>query len=138
MSNEDTAVCPVCGTFLKPRDSRKRIFKQYNGTKSYIRIRRLKCFSCGKIHNELPDILIPYKHYGAEVIEDVLAGVLTPDDPVEEDCPSEETMKRWRFWFHKKMQPITGSSLLHNLDTLETGWLKDAFWEMNYPDCFSP
>ena len=31
-------------------------------------IRRLKCSNCGRLHRELPDCLVPYKHYASEVI----------------------------------------------------------------------
>jgi hypothetical protein len=37
-------------------------------------IRRLYCEKCDAIHHELPDCLVPYKRYSAEVIEDVVNG----------------------------------------------------------------
>ena len=37
-------------------------------------IRRLKCSNCGRLHRELPDCLVPYKHYASEVISGVLDG----------------------------------------------------------------
>ena len=77
VSRESTAVCPICGALLCPRDSRKRIMKNYGGTCTYIRIRRMKCYACGKLHHELPDILVPYKHYAAEVIENVVDEIVT-------------------------------------------------------------
>ena len=32
-------------------------------------IRRLRCADCKRIHHELPDILVPYKHHVRESIE---------------------------------------------------------------------
>jgi hypothetical protein len=57
-------------------------------------IRRLKCKECGRIHHELPDILIPYKRYSSESIEAVIAGDL--ELTVAAD---ESTISRWRAWF---------------------------------------
>ena len=58
-------------------------------------IRRLKCSSCGKLHRELPDCLVPYKHYASEVISGVLDGIVTPEDDDSADYPCEMTMLRW-------------------------------------------
>ena len=60
VSRESTAVCPIRGALLCPRDSRNRIMKNYGGTCTYIRIRRMKCHACGKLHHELPYILVDY------------------------------------------------------------------------------
>ena len=43
-------------------------------------IRRFRCQNCRSYHNELPDCLVPYKHYEAEVIAGVLDEVILPDD----------------------------------------------------------
>ena len=63
-----------------------------------LRIRRLRCPKCGRMHRELPDCLVPFKHYETQVISGVLDGVVTPDDEISEDYPSEGTMKRWSHW----------------------------------------
>src|SRR5699024_11920458 len=55
--------CPVCGEPLSYRDSCVRIMRLEGGRKRRFLIRRLKCSSCGRIHRELPDCLVPYKHY---------------------------------------------------------------------------
>jgi len=88
---------------LRYRDKRIRTYKVYNGKKEQIMIRRLICSirngGCGRIHNELPDILVAYKHYASEVIENVIDGVSTPYDLTSEDYPCEITMKqRWPAW----------------------------------------
>ena len=77
MSSDDTPVCPVCGGTLKYRDTRLRIRKKEGGVKEYLMIRRLRCTDCHRHHNELPDCLVPHKHYEAEVISGVLDGIVT-------------------------------------------------------------
>ena len=66
---------------LSYRDSCKRILLQ-EGQEGHERhvciIRRMKCTKCGILHRELPDFLVPYKHYTAEVISGVLDGQVTP------------------------------------------------------------
>ena len=57
-------------------------------------IRRFQCQNCHSYHNELPDCLVPYKHYEAEVIAGVLDEVILPEDLDSEDYPSFNTMLR--------------------------------------------
>jgi hypothetical protein len=72
----------------------RRHYRTEDGTKEWIRIRRLRCKECRKIHRQLPDAILPYKHYLAEVIEEVLDGV----EP-EPTGPETSTQVRWRSWF---------------------------------------
>ena len=72
-------------------------------------IRRLKCSSCGRLHRELPDCLVPYKHYASEVISGVLDGIISPDDEDSADFPCEMTMRRWRCWLEANRLRIDGS-----------------------------
>ena len=99
MSSDDTPVCPVCGGTLKYRDTRLRIRKKEGGVKEYLMIRRLRCTECHRHHNELPDCLVPHKHYEAEVISGVLDRIVTSEDADSEDSPSLLTMLRWLQWF---------------------------------------
>ena len=57
-------------------------------------IRRMRCEACRKVHHELPDILIPYKRYTAESIEQVVSDTEPIDVVVD-----ESTLYRWRRWF---------------------------------------
>lgn len=57
-------------------------------------IRRLRCVACLKIHHELPDLLIPYKRYEAESIEQIVDATGPIDVAVD-----ESTLTRWREWF---------------------------------------
>lgn len=107
-SSGDLPPCPFCGGELRYRDSRKRIRKKEGGQKDYLMIRRLKCTSCHCHHMELPDCLVPHKHYQAEVISGVLDGIVTPEDEDAEDYPSFQTMLRWIRWFIGNLQNIEG------------------------------
>ena len=90
--------CPMCGGVLSYRDTCERIMLlERRERRNYI-IRRLKCHHCGKLHRELPDCLVPYKHYAAEVISGTLDGVVTLEDDDSEDYPCAATMKKWHHW----------------------------------------
>ena len=59
--------------------------KGEGGTRKWLMIRRFRCSKCMKLHNELPGVVLPYKHYDSEVISGVLEKVVTPDDLDSED-----------------------------------------------------
>lgn len=127
-SSGDMPICPYCGTKLKYRDSRNRIFKQEGGIKEYIRIRRLECSACDCLHNELPDVLVPFKHYAAEVISGVIDAIITPDDLESEDYPCSRTMNRWTYWIEMNLERMEGhirnaayTFLIPGSDILNTG-----------------
>ena len=83
--------------------------KTEGGTKQFIQIERLKCNHCERLHNALPDFLVPYKHYAAEIISGVLDNVISADDLDAEDYPCEQTMKRWHRWFNGNQNNIEGN-----------------------------
>lgn len=84
--------------------------KLEGGEKKILRIERLKCTNpgCGRIHNALPDCVIPYKHYASEVIAGVLDGIITSDDTEDEEHPCETTMLRWKHWLMANYLRIDG------------------------------
>ena len=129
ISEEDT-ICPVCGSPLCKRDRKLRVHKEAGGKKSWFSINRLKCTnkSCGKLHNELPDCMIPYKHYGSEIIEDVVVEVVGPDDIETENYPCEGTMKHWKWWMLHNEANINGQmrSMLHRLLDFDITFLKSG------------
>ena len=88
--------CPICGRGLTVSGSRRRGLIEYSGEKKILRIRRLWCDRCRRIHHELPDIVVPYKRYGAEAIENILT-----DKPEKaDDYPCEiSTARRIKLWF---------------------------------------
>ena len=87
--------CPKCGGELKHYDRVKRIVRTKGGATSYVEIRRLRCSKCKALHRELPDYILPYKHYELEVVLGVIERLITPDTLGYEDYPCEITMIRW-------------------------------------------
>jgi hypothetical protein len=88
--NMNAPVCPDCGQLLTGYDSRRRHVVESSGEVRWFRLRRLKCNYCKKLHLELPDFMVPKKHYDARVIEDVLSGQ-------SHSCPADDsTIRRWK------------------------------------------
>lgn len=90
----EEVLSPCCGEKLKYIGTRARKYRNSLGEQTTLRIRRLQC-TCGKIHHELPDLLVPYKRYEASCIEQVVskptgAGAIALDD---------STIYRWKAWF---------------------------------------
>ena len=56
-------------------------------------IKRLYCKECGTYHHELPDCLVPYKRYGAEIIEHI-----TDNRTYESVLMPSGTVRRIRKW----------------------------------------
>lgn len=103
----------------------KRISEKVGGKKDWLLIERRKCTneSCRKTHRLLPDICIPYKHYEAGTVEDVIDGTLNEDALCEEKYPCESTLGRWRAWAKQFLQNAEGQirSAAHRiLDLAET------------------
>lgn len=88
--NRDAPVCPDCGQLLSGYDGRRRHVINSSGEKLWFRLRRLRCLSCEKLHLELPDFMVPRKHYEGWVIDEVLAGRSGA-------CPADDsTIRRWK------------------------------------------
>ncbi|MBU4542280.1 DUF6431 domain-containing protein [uncultured Acetobacterium sp.] len=90
----EKSYCPCCGNDLKVYGSRKRSVIDENGDQQILVIRRLKCQGCGKIHHELPDMLVPFKRYASRWIEAVIMRQQMCCVAVD-----ESTVLRWRCWF---------------------------------------
>lgn len=95
MIKNNELTCPKCGGALKYYDSVQRIVRTKGGNIRWIKVDRLSCIDCGSTHRKLPDYLLPYKHYEAEIIKGFLAGELTSSDLDYEDYPCETTIKQW-------------------------------------------
>lgn len=80
----------------------------YRRRRAHIQLRRLYCKHCKKLHLELPDCLVPRKHYALEVIENVVDDVSTPEDETTETYPVEKTMARWKEWIAFNANQIDG------------------------------
>lgn len=70
------------------------------------------------MHNELPDVLVPHKHYAAEVIEETLDNKTVSLGLAEEDYPCDTTKKRWLYWFNINRAQIEGviRSVLYSIE----------------------
>ena len=81
--------CPHCGGAMTVRDSKRRKLILSDGTVQMFVLRRYKCKICGRIHLNLPDIMLPHKHYAREAIIETVRG--------ERNCSAEQsTIYRWR------------------------------------------
>ncbi len=71
------------------------MIRRTDGDRHTLIIRRLRCGRCCRIHHELPDVIVPYKRYDAETIEEVLSpSENNPSFPCE-----TSTASRLRTWF---------------------------------------
>lgn len=93
MRSEETVDCPICGGSLYVIGTRSRRIIGSSGTPMTIILRRLRCKKCGKIHHELPDMIMPYKRHCAETIEKIIRG-----EP-EGVCCEDSTIRRIRAWW---------------------------------------
>lgn len=104
VKNEERSICPLCShSCLKVIGSRKRIVLNSRGEKWVVVIRRLRCSECGRIHHELPDMLVPYKRYSSACIEAIVEGAGN-----EISCENS-SIYRIREWFGHIMEYVAGS-----------------------------
>ena len=89
-------LCPACGGGLKYYDKIPRIVRLGGSDVEWLKIRRYICLGCGRVHNELPGILLPFKQYSSEIIRGFIFVELTSDDLRFEDYPCEATIRYWR------------------------------------------
>jgi len=89
----EVSYCPICQGLVFTRGTRRRILYKSEEHKLILVIRRLYCEKCKCIHHELPDCIVPYKRYSAEVIENIIE---SPTEPAP--CPSG-TVRRILSWW---------------------------------------
>lgn len=70
------------------RGKSRRVWYKSSGDRNTLVIRRLHCEPCGKIHHELPDLVVPYKRYDAESLEGVVS------EPGRTDVAADESTLR--------------------------------------------
>lgn len=93
---KDENICPECKGKLIYYDNVKRLVRTQGKNSRWVKIRRLKCKICGRLHREIPDYLFPYKQYEAEIIRGVMEEIITSTTYGYEDYPCEMTMSRWK------------------------------------------
>jgi len=102
----------TCGGHLAFKDYRLRIVRRSAEDAEFIWIRVLYCVDCNTSHRELPDFLLPFKHYTAQAVEAAV-------DRKKAECPvGERTVKRWRAWF-KRIQAYLAAVILAALSAFE-------------------
>ncbi|MCF8017859.1 MAG: DUF6431 domain-containing protein [Vallitaleaceae bacterium] len=90
VKNKQAPLCPDCGNLMSGYCSRYRSVIFADGNSYVFLLRRLKCPSCKRLHVEIPDIIIPRKHYSANVIRRAIAGDI-------ESCPADDsTIRKWQ------------------------------------------
>lgn len=124
----NVSICPKCKGELKYYDRVKRVVRTKERKTWKIYMRRLRCVNCKAIHREIPEPVLPYKQYEAEVIIGVLEGFITCETLGFEDYPCEITMTRWLAEFssadftNRIMERMTGNSLARrNLKSRKSG-----------------
>lgn len=95
----ETVPCPYCSGVLMVSGSRNRQLVESDGFKVTLRIRVLQCDNCERTHRELPDVIIPYKRYSSEAIEEILTEEETETGLDEYPC-EQRTAVRIKLWFY--------------------------------------
>jgi len=75
VKTKEASSCPICGEGLIMRGWRSRMMIKCGEEKIKLKIRRMKCRKCKRIHHELPDCVVPYKRHSAETIEEVIRDI---------------------------------------------------------------
>ncbi|WP_423719511.1 DUF6431 domain-containing protein [Anaerotruncus rubiinfantis] len=102
-------ICPSCGQKKMQLYGRRwRLVILPNGQKVHFSIRRLRCTRCLKIHHELPDFIIPHKHFAALCL---IKALQKKDDVLF--CENS-TIYRWCRWYLRLCETTLISSLFHS------------------------
>lgn len=88
-------LCPCCAGRLIYFDTVKRKLWTKHRKKQIVYIPRYRCPACNTVHRALPENVVPYQRYEAELIRGVLEGLITVETLDYEDYPCEATMRRW-------------------------------------------
>jgi hypothetical protein len=94
----ESSHCPLCQTVLQIRGRRERQVRKSEEEKEILIIRRLYCAKCDRLHHELPDCIVPYKRYGADVIERVINGKEAEQQTKRNTCGAN-TIRRLQGWW---------------------------------------
>ncbi len=98
-------------------------------------IRRLRCEKCGRIHHELPDMLVPYKQHIAATIEKVYSS------DYRNVCCDDNEIRRIHLWIMRiflpiaaelfSSQPTVGHVLLRKkISESSPGWLSRLVYRL--------
>lgn len=97
----DLALCPTCGSVLKVSGTKNRKVINAAGEELHYRLKRYYCSLCNRTHLELPDKIMPRKHYATDVIYNSVINHVA-------DYPCEiTTYNRWQQEFNNLISSIT-------------------------------
>jgi hypothetical protein len=102
MLNRGDILCPLCGGAFAVHGSYKRHCKDGFDQRHDGWIAQVHCSACNKYPSLIPDFIMPYKHYKAEVIEAVI--IESEEGCLDlSSCPADEsTMRRWANQFKER------------------------------------
>lgn len=103
--SEEQHVCPVCNGELNKFGRRERKVILTSGNKITLNIQRHRCKNCGRIHHELPDMLVPYKLHELESIEQILTQGKSKPVTIPVD---DSIIRGWRIWFNDRANHFIG------------------------------
>ncbi len=115
--------------------TRRRRFIQENGEKAALMIRRFRCKGCGRIHHELPDMLIPYKQHIAATVEKIYSGNRW------DVCCDDNEIRRIYLWLMRVFLPMAASLyspqptaqrvlLRRSISGSPPGWLSELVYRL--------
>ncbi len=115
--------------------TRRRRFIQENGEKAALMIRRFRCKGCGRIHHELPDMLIPYKQHIAATVEKIYSGNRW------DVCCDDNEIRRIYLWLMQVFLPMAASLyspqptaqrvlLRRSISGSPPGWLSELVYRL--------
>jgi transposase-like protein len=121
------SACFFCGGKIHKYGKRKRhVIKQ---GKVWHYVQRYYCNKCGKTRTLLCVNMLPYKHYEALEIEQVLQKQEDPTEPPHECGAEESTLYRWKCEFPSKLNALAASleQLAHTFEIVLAQPLKRVY-----------
>ena len=100
-----------CGGNLHKHGKRKRHVIE-RGKKVWYFVQRLRCHACRKVFTLLPGNMMPYKHYAAPEIEQVLKKQENPEEPLHYCEAKKSTLHRWLREFPQILIGLTSRLLI--------------------------
>ena len=98
--------CPECTQPMRPHGRCRRLVRMSDECRHKLSLRVLFCPNCRSHHRELPDFIVPQKHFCAEVIAAIC-------DALDNYDADNSTILRIRHWFRKFI--VFGAAILRRL-----------------------
>jgi hypothetical protein len=93
---DEEIICPFCACAeMIKKGWRKRKLILLDDEVSILKVRRVLCKDCNKIHHVLPDIVVPYKRHDSKTIEKIIQG------SQGETLCEESEINRIKAWWQK-------------------------------------